>query len=580
MTNFKKASFILTVFITSLIVLLIPQKVVAQPLLDPSALSKGLKMIRKTSSNFITTGLPPLQYALQAYSEYLLDEKLDLHNKILLEQDKTAKKSLQVQKDQLEVQIKMADISKGQYELAKNGFEYNKQKDDSILRKLNYSFRPDKLVVVVADFSDGHNSQGIQVADEIYSNLIELKKKCGIDFEILNGEIKDKVVIRNEQMARDVGLHFPVGTCYAVIWGTISPRTVGMFRPNITFVLKNTEESGVANSFTIDMESKELPLHKDDEAQVREMYKVLVAFACASIPNCYASYEFACERVPNFEKLYRYLGESEEAKVEIGQLKNEILNLKRWPELRKTSNPIYPTEKPVTFEYLTRLTSVDNDSSYPKYVLNKKDGTVMVLITEKVGPSKPVIFKDEKFGNYICYIDTTEVTWGSFAYLYNTTSLREKVNLLNKGINFAPIGNFVNLGNDIKPRAGKFEFIKDQLTDQFEFAVTNISYSGAATYCGSAGKYLPRKEEWEKAKIGAKFVANALPSPKVKKHNLDVSEVGCFDMAGNVDEWADVPLTPDTKRTIFCSDNLRLADPLLMESNVGFRGVVRIPIGK
>ena len=86
MTNFKKASFILTVFITSLIVLLIPQKVVAQPLLDPSALSKGLKMIRKTSSNFITTGLPPLQYALQAYSEYLLDEKLDLHNKILLEQ--------------------------------------------------------------------------------------------------------------------------------------------------------------------------------------------------------------------------------------------------------------------------------------------------------------------------------------------------------------------------------------------------------------------------------------------------------------------------------------------------------------
>jgi hypothetical protein len=108
----------------------------------------------------------------------------------------------------------MLKTAQMQLELAKGVFDYNKQKDDSILRKLNYSFRKDKMIVVVADFSDGHNSQGIQVADEIYGNLNELKKKCGIDFEILNGEIKDKVVIRNEQMARDVGLHFPVGTCY------------------------------------------------------------------------------------------------------------------------------------------------------------------------------------------------------------------------------------------------------------------------------------------------------------------------------------------------------------------------------
>ena len=173
------------------------------------------------------------------------------------------------------------------------------------------------MVVVVANFSDGHNSQGIQVADEIYSNLIELRKKCSIDFEILNGEIKDKVVIRNEQMARDVGLHFPVGTCYAVIWGSISPRTVGMFRPNITFVLKNSEESGIASSYTIDMESKELPLQKDGEAKVREMYKNLVSFACATIPNCYASYEFSCERVPDFKNLYEYLGKTKEANEEI-----------------------------------------------------------------------------------------------------------------------------------------------------------------------------------------------------------------------------------------------------------------------
>lgn len=582
MTKFNKTYFILIVFVLGGMVLLIPQKVEANPLLSPLVVTKGLKMLRDAGVNLIKIGGPPLGLADNAYTQYLIEAKLDLANKISSERNEIEKQKLLIHKEMLEIQIKMAKTAQQQYELAINVFDYNKQKDDSILRKLNYSFRPGEMVVVIADFSDGHSSQGIQVADEIYSNLVELKKKCGIDFEILNGEIKEKVVIRNEQMARDVGLHFPVGTCYAVIWGSISPRTVGMFRPNMTFVLKSTEESAVAESYTIDMESKALPFKKDAEENTRKMYSDLISFACAAIPSCYASYEFACERVPNFEKLYQYLGESEEAKVEIGKLKNEILNLKRWPELRKTSNPIYPTEKPVTFEYITRLTSVDNDSSYPKYVLNKKDGIVMVLITEKVGPSKPVIFKDEKFGNYICYIDTSEVTWGSFAYLYNTTSLKEKVNLLNKDINFAPIGNFVVLGNDNKPRAGKFDFIKDQLTDQFKFAVTNISYSGAATYCGSAGKNLPRKEEWEKAKVGSKIVINQILNTKVKNNKLDFSEVGCFDMAGNVDEWAEVPLTPipDTKRTIFCSDNLRLADPKLMESNVGFRGVVRIPVGK
>ena len=575
-----------------------PQKVVAQPLLDPSALSKGLKMIRKSSSNFITTGLPPLQYALQAYSEYLLAEKLDLQIKILSELDKNAKKNLQVQKDQLEVQIKMADISQGQYELAKNVFEYNKQKDDSILRKLNYSFRPDKLVVVVADFSDGHNSQGIQVADEIYSNLVELKKKCGIDFEILNGEIKDKVVIRNEQMARDVGLHFPVGTCYAVIWGTISPRTVGMFRPNITFVLKNTEESGVANSFTIDMESKELPLQKDGEAQVREMYKVLVAFPCASIPSCYASYEFACERVPDFEKLYQYLGEGKEAKEEIDMLKNKVLDLKKWPDFRKTQNTTLPGKE--TFEYLTRLTSVEKDSGYPKLVLNKKDSTVMALITEGKETGKPVVFIDDKIGKYICYIDTTEITWGLFAKRYNQISLKERnaANLFNDYLEFAPFEEFIDLAPQIKkPRALKFEFKEDAINkydprkDPRKFAISNISYSGANFYCGGVGKNLPRKIEWEKAAVGAKYVLNKnqFPSLKVKDHALDVSDIGCFDMAGNVGEWCEEPLiNPDTKLTVLGVDDnnppqyginkSRLTGPLTMEPFIGFRGVVRIPI--
>lgn len=610
MTNFKKASVVLIIF--SSIFLLMPQKTIAQSLLNPDLLSDGFKKFRESGNDLISSKidynfrnkatksflkyLPVAGPVISVAADLLKEEQQILANQINSARNDIEKEKLQILKEQLDVQISMLKTSKDQYGLAQDVFIYQKEKDNSNLRKLNYSFRPDKLVVVVADFSDGHNSQGIQVADEIYSNLIELKKKCGIDFEILNGEIKDKVVIRNEQMARDVGLHFPVGTCYAVIWGTISPRTVGMFRPNITFVLKNTEESGVANSFTIDMESKELPLHKDDEAQVREMYKVLVAFACASIPNCYASYEFACERVPDFEKLYQYLGEGKEGKEEIDMLKNKVFELKKWPDFRKTQNTTLPGKE--TFEYLTRLTSVEKDTGYPKLVLNKKDSTVMALITEgKTG--KPVEFDDDKIGKYICYIDTTEITWGLFAKRYNQISLKEiNNNPFNGYLEFAPFQEFIDLAPQIKkPRALKFEFKEDAINkfdprrkDPRKYAISNISYSGADFYCGGVGKNLPRKIEWEKAAVGAKYVLNKnqFPSLKVKDHALDVSDIGCFDMAGNVGEWCEKPFNPAAKLTVLGVDDnnppqyginkSRLTESLTMEPFIGFRGVVRIPL--
>ena len=572
MTNFKKASVVLIIF--SSIFLLMPQKTIAQSLLTPELLSDGFKKFRESGNDLIASKidynfrnkatksflkyLPVAGPVISVVDELLKDQQQILANQISLERNGIEKEKLQIFKEQLDVQISMLKTSKDQYSLAQDVFIYQKEKDNSNLRKLDYSFRPNKLVVVIADFSDGKNGQGVQVADEIYSNLIELKKECGIDFEILNGEIKDGYVIRNEEAARDVGQHFPVGTGYVVIWGSMSPKTVGMFRPNITFVLKSSLDVGVSNSYTIDLKSKELPLQKNDPLNERKIYSDLVSFACSAIPSCYASYEFACERVPDLEKLYMYLGKSNEGKKETDILKEKVKNLKRWPDLRKTVKEVKGEKEKESFEYLTRLTSIDKETGYPKFVLNKKDRTVMSLITDHLNPSKPVIFNDKALGDYICYMDITKINWRSFPYIYNNTSLKENTNLFNKEINFESIGNFVNLGNDKKPRGGKFEFIKDQLTDQFGFAVTNISYSGATYYCAGAGKNLPRKDEWEKAVAGAEF-----------------------DMVGSIDEWSGEDLNTETSRTIFSSNNkLRFAIPQSKESNVGFRGVVRIPIGK
>jgi hypothetical protein len=191
MFNFKLTSVVL--IISSSISLLMPQRVTGQPLLDPSVLSKGLKMFRGSGVKFITTGLPPLQYLQQASYEYLLSEKLDLQNKFLAERNENAKQSLQVQKDHLEAQIKMANTTLMQYELNKNIFEYTKLKDESVLRKREYSFKPGKMVIVVADFSGGNKGEGREIANEIYSSLKELSETCGLDFEILNGEIKNNV---------------------------------------------------------------------------------------------------------------------------------------------------------------------------------------------------------------------------------------------------------------------------------------------------------------------------------------------------------------------------------------------------
>ena len=116
-----------------------------------------------------------------------------------------------------------------------------------------------------------------EIADEIANGLLELRSKCGIDVEILVGEIKPGLVIRSEQMALDVGQHFPKGTAYAVVWGTLSPRTVGKFRPHVTCAIKVDDDRGLSRSYTIDPESQPLPLGETTEAQRRDQHRHLVA---------------------------------------------------------------------------------------------------------------------------------------------------------------------------------------------------------------------------------------------------------------------------------------------------------------
>jgi len=89
-----------------------------------------------------------------------------------------------------------------------------------------------------------------------------------------------------------------------------------------------------------------------------------------------------------------------------------------------------------------------------------------------------------------------------------------------------------------------------------DFPVVEISYFDAEEYCKSAGKRIPKPEEWEKAARGTdgriypwgdKFdskninsVEAAKDGPvKVGTFEKGKSPYGVYDMAGNVSEWTD-----------------------------------------
>src|SRR5205823_2782761 len=109
---------------------------------------------------------------------------------------------------------------------------------------------------------------------EIAHHLRELTRH-GIDVHILNGEIRPGVVIRSEEMARDVGRHFPPGTDYVVVWGSMSPRTVGRYRPHLTCVQQVGEKQAASVTTSLSLDPGDLPEKGKEEAYQRECYRRL-----------------------------------------------------------------------------------------------------------------------------------------------------------------------------------------------------------------------------------------------------------------------------------------------------------------
>ena len=108
---------------------------------------------------------------------------------------------------------------------------------------------------------------------------------------MLPGEIKPGVVIRSDEMARDIGQHFPPDTGFVVIWGTMSPQTVGCYRPHLTCVQKIGDDRRASKSFDINLDAGDLPKKDDKDPYKRECYKRLLGATCAAVPGCYAAYQ-------------------------------------------------------------------------------------------------------------------------------------------------------------------------------------------------------------------------------------------------------------------------------------------------
>lgn len=538
--------------------------------------------------------------------EDLERQRREFEQRLAEERNQIERDKLKVLIRQMEIQDELAKISREHLDHAKGTFEYQQLRDESLLRRLKYTLEPDRLVVVVADFSDGGTGEGVQVADEIANALTELRTQCGLSFEILVGEVRPGIVIRSEHMARDLGQHLPKGSCYAVVWGTLSPRTVGKFRPHVTSVMKTSEDRGVSTTYTIDLAAQDLPLQAGDEAARRSRHEELVAFTCAVIPGCCASDELSRERAPDFSRLLDYLGkDSPEAK----KLEEALAPLRKWPDARKGR-----------FEYLTRISRVgpgavvvngrlvEAEIEYPQVVLNSRDGSVMTLITEP-GSHRPVRFEDPaKKQKYIAYIDTTETTWRQYLPFHNGTPTQERST---EGVSWLKVEKDWS-DVDYDWLTGLQAKLKVRYPEHLRRPVMNITYPGALAYCRKMGKELPLKAEWQAAARGAgtKYPwGDAFDDParlccnkksRVDKwvtHTVgdfphtDRSGNGCVDMAGNIAEWCEEFDDNARQRRVVCGGSFWDESPEVFEINrhrnespevaqrwIGFRGVVRIPI--
>jgi serine/threonine-protein kinase len=398
--------------------------------------------------------------------------------------------------------------------------------------------------------------------------------------------MKPGVVIRNEEMARDLGRHFPPDTDYLVLWGTMSPRTAGWYRPHLTCVQKKGDTGGVSASFELELQSKELPLPDDKAKDQRESFNRLIGVTCAAVPGCYAAHKINRDQVPDLGKFYEFLGKDEPETV---RFRSDLEPLTRW---YRTTDPGY--------RHLRRISEIRANQPYPPVVVNDRDDAVMVLITDASGQPRrfmnPATGKEE-----IVYIDMLETTTGQFVKFLNARGGNKEEG----GVRWTRIEPDFT---DMEEKDGRFVLRNGRA----QFAVMNVNWFGAGAYCRWAGKELPREEEWRAAAApagegkypwGAGFdkpeaLCNCAQSNKDNapggRFPRDRSRVNCLDMAGNVAEWCeDYFQKGDPSRRVVCGGSFldkeakdfevtarRAVDQVKHERWVGFRGVVRIPVDK
>ena len=213
--------------------------------------------------------------------------------------------------------------------------------------------------------------------------------------EILSGESKIGAPIRNELQAFEVGYHLPHECNFLVVWGTITPETVGVYRPRLTYVQKSKDERALATHVTYLLDAKNLPLPTDHAASRREYYKRLLGATCASVPQYSAIHDLGRERTPELSSFYALAGKDNS---EITSIMADVEKLSTWTRLKQKNH----------LDHYRRVSEIDVAHPYPTMIYNDKDGSLMVLITD--GNDQPKLFKNDTGIEEIVYIDASETT--------------------------------------------------------------------------------------------------------------------------------------------------------------------------
>jgi len=453
-------------------------------------------------------------------------------------------------------------------------FEYQQ----AVLRKERYDVPPDKLVVVVADFSSGDPARGREIADEIAAQIGKLQS-LGIEVHVLVGEVQPGLVIRSREMANDVGKHFPPQTSYIVLWGSMSELTTRRFRPSVTCAYKRNEKTGVAVSHTLDLDTQNLPDQSAPNERRIDEYERLAGMVCALVPKCYVAFRTNREETVDLAKFYEHLGAE---RAEVVAFRTQVEECVTWAKSRPA--------------HVSRITELKERQFFPQRIVNEYDNSVMTLITQKDG--QPRIFED-KTKKYVCYMDVLETSNRQFAEFLSAKSNQEEAGAHWYNQEIDDDWNYIVADKD----TARF---RCRWPSFAEHSVVNVTFHGAQQYCKWAKKELPRAREWQAAagedpypwgkewKNSACGCRTSQPEHffpwRPGQHPVDVSPISCFDLGGNVAEWcSDIVDEQEASRAVrggSWSDEQAFCDVQKPRQQVqskatrwvGFRGVLRIEV--